>query len=298
MLMKFFNKIAVKRILLIVLCALVILPFIFDLMQVEVKEGFSHTQKAASDYESNNIKINRIITAKGPNFDQTNGSMTDSDVSYSYCISAQDSDIKCKTGNLDVSYADLSFSYGDGLMGTTFDASCRLPDKSNVVGPSFECLPIGSGLPTSIYGLKYNQETKQYGVSGDMVLELNNLSNTDAKYSGFTQNMSSMPLKFDASGDFNMFYAGNSEYVKTLKCFLFDSSANCETALGNAYSTGEEEKCESVNIKCLANFGTKVGDPLCCGQTGVLQNTNYVCPEEMPTCSEYKCGSQWGVCTK
>ena len=313
MLMKFLNKTAVKRILLIVLCALVILPFILDLMKLDVKEGFSDTPKAASDYESKNIKMNRIITAKGANFDETNSEMTDADVSYAYCISAQDTDIKCKTGVLDVSYADLSFSYGDGLMGTTYDESCS-DNGTPVVGPSFECVTIGNGLPVSLYGLELNSETSQYGVSGDLMLELTDLSNTDASYSGFTQTMSSRPLQFDASGDLNMFYSGNSEYVKTLKCFLFDSSGNCETALGNAYATDdatddatdneadddskEDEKCESVNIKCLAHFGTKVGDPLCCGQTGVLQNTDYVCPQELPTCAGYQCGSQWGVCTK
>ena len=126
MLMKFLNKTAVKRILLILLCALVVLPFILDLIKVDVKEGFSDTPKAASDYESNNLKINRIITAKGANFDGTNSEMTDADVSYAYCISAQDTDIKCKTGNLDVSYPDLSFLYGDGLIGKTYDASCHL----------------------------------------------------------------------------------------------------------------------------------------------------------------------------
>lgn len=319
MLMKFLNKTAVKRILLIVLCALVILPFILDLMKVDVKEGFSDTPKAASEYESNGIKMNRIITAKGANFDATNGSMTDADVSYTYCISAQDTDIKCKTGILDVSYTDLSFSYGDGLIGTTYDASCHLSDGTNVVGPSFECVTIGNGLPASLYGLELNTETSQYGVSGDMVLELNDLFDNDASYSGFTQNMTSMPLQFDESGDLNMFYSGNSEYVKTLKCFLFDTSGNCETALQSAYPSDEEtdkeegdkdegdeaadskenkEKCDSVNIKCLAHFGTKVGDPLCCGQTGVLQNTNHVCPQELPTCAGYQCGSQWGVCTK
>ena len=314
MLMKFLNKTAVKRILLILLCALVVLPFILDLMKVDVKEGFSDTPKAASDYESNNMKINRIITAKGANFDGTNSEMTDADVSYAYCISAQDTDIKCATGSLDTSYVDLSFSYGNGLTGTTYDAKCVNSDGTNVDGPQFECVTLGNGLPASIYGLELNQETNQYGVSGDISISLT--ENTDASYTGFTQNISSRPLMFDASGDLNMFYAGNSEYVKTLKCFLFDSSGNCETALGNAYATNEEgtdeegtdeegtseeekEKCEDpVNIKCLAHFGTKVGDPLCCGQTGVLQNTNHVCPQELPNCSGYQCGNQWGVCTK
>ena len=338
MLMKFLNKTAVKRILLIVLCALVVLPFILDLMKVEMKEGFSGTPQAASDYESNNIKINRIITAKGENFDATNANMTEADVSYAYCISAQDTDMTCKSANaeLDISYTDLSFSYGNGMFGSTYDSSCsttttttdeegnETQTKTYFTDLSFQCVTIGNGLPASIYGLESNEETSQYGVSKDMKLELTELSsqvNADGEtiydnYSGFTQNMSSLPLQFDESGDLNMFYSGNEEYVKTLKCFLFDTSGNCETALGNAYATDNnedtetdsetvtddednEKKCDDpVNIKCLAHFGTKVGEPLCCGQTGVLQNTSHVCPQELPTCSGYKCGSQWGVCTK
>lgn len=50
------------------------------------------------------------------------------------------------------------------------------------------------------------------------------------------------------------------------------------------------------SIKCIADFGTNKGENLCCGQTGVLQDTRYVCPSEKPTCSNFKCGSQFGKC--
>lgn len=50
------------------------------------------------------------------------------------------------------------------------------------------------------------------------------------------------------------------------------------------------------SIKCIADAGTSIGEKLCCGQTGVLQNTNYICPVEKPTCSSFKCGSQFGHC--
>jgi hypothetical protein len=50
--------------------------------------------------------------------------------------------------------------------------------------------------------------------------------------------------------------------------------------------------------KCIANHGTKVGDPLCCGQKGVLQKyaTNYVCSKSAPTCSNFVCGESYGTC--
>lgn len=49
-------------------------------------------------------------------------------------------------------------------------------------------------------------------------------------------------------------------------------------------------------IKCIADFGTSVGDPLCCGQDGVLQDTRYVCPNTMKKCQNFKCGSAFGTC--
>ena len=56
----------------------------------------------------------------------------------------------------------------------------------------------------------------------------------------------------------------------------------------------EGSSCPS--LKCIADFGTNVGENLCCGQTGVLQNTEYVCPSSKPTCKNFKCGSKFGTC--
>jgi hypothetical protein len=53
---------------------------------------------------------------------------------------------------------------------------------------------------------------------------------------------------------------------------------------------------EAEKIKCVADFGTKIGDPLCCGQQGVLQNTRYVCPNTLKKCSNFRCGSAFGTC--
>lgn len=51
--------------------------------------------------------------------------------------------------------------------------------------------------------------------------------------------------------------------------------------------------------KCIANYGTTIGKPLCCGQTGVLQKsaTEYVCPATSPTCKGYTCGDKYGTCS-
>lgn len=62
-------------------------------------------------------------------------------------------------------------------------------------------------------------------------------------------------------------------------------------------SGSEPTGVSSTKAKCIADFGTNIGDPLCCGQGGTLQNTKYVCPNNQPTCSGYKCGSNFGTCS-
>jgi hypothetical protein len=52
----------------------------------------------------------------------------------------------------------------------------------------------------------------------------------------------------------------------------------------------------NAKIKCKADFGTNIGDSLCCGQLGVLENTNYICPSVKPTCSNFDCKTQFGYC--
>lgn len=66
--------------------------------------------------------------------------------------------------------------------------------------------------------------------------------------------------------------------------------------LKNESETEVSEKYKNDKIKCIAHFGTNIGDPLCCNQSGVLQNTKFVCPSNRPTCANFKCGSDFGNC--
>ena len=56
------------------------------------------------------------------------------------------------------------------------------------------------------------------------------------------------------------------------------------------------EDCEP--IKCIADFGTEIGQVTCCGQNSLLKSTKYVCPLNLPTCNKFKCGSEFGTCSK
>ena len=58
----------------------------------------------------------------------------------------------------------------------------------------------------------------------------------------------------------------------------------------------ESYSWSSPNIKCVADNGQEPGNPLCCGQEGVLQDTKHICPSEYPFCEGYVCGETWGKC--
>jgi hypothetical protein len=66
------------------------------------------------------------------------------------------------------------------------------------------------------------------------------------------------------------------------------------------YSRDVEDtvKTECEPIKCVADFGTEVGQLTCCGQNSTLKSTKYVCPSNLPTCNKFKCGSEFGTCSK
>ena len=87
----------------------------------------------------------------------------------------------------------------------------------------------------------------------------------------------------------------NSDYYKMIQSKLATMKMNMPGMKFNTDTTicptGPEK------IKCIADFGTSIGDPLCCGQDGVLQDTRYVCPNTLKKCSNFKCGSAFGTCT-
>jgi len=80
---------------------------------------------------------------------------------------------------------------------------------------------------------------------------------------------------------------------------ILDNMHKCDMlhTLQDTEKCYDEIKCNKP-IQCIANYGTDLGDPLCCGQKGVLQKsaTKYVCPSSKPTCAGYVCGEKYGKC--
>jgi hypothetical protein len=116
------------------------------------------------------------------------------------------------------------------------------------------------------------------------------------EYKGFSIPYSYIPV--DINDNYMDFYDACGNMLDNInKCdmLLTDSlTEKCKEALKTSNISKESEK-----QKCVADYGTKTGDKLCCGQTGVLQSwsSDYVCPSSAPSCSGYSCGDTYGTCS-
>lgn len=95
---------------------------------------------------------------------------------------------------------------------------------------------------------------------------------------------------------------GNNLLISDSMPSMYSSGAGDTGGDGDTGSASKDDKTKddgnNKTIKCLADNGAVAGDPLCCGQKGVVQNTKYNCPSEYPNCLGYKCGETWGKCSK
>ena len=109
----------------------------------------------------------------------------------------------------------------------------------------------------------------------------------------FTEPYKSTPLTI--SGEYVYLYDKNSTSVDASysACFLYDDALACTTS-----SSGSSTPGTSGNnpIKCVAHYGTKIGEKVCCGQNSIFQKNGRKCPKEYPKCVGYKCGEKWGTC--
>jgi hypothetical protein len=88
----------------------------------------------------------------------------------------------------------------------------------------------------------------------------------------------------------------NLTYDNNIPGWLIDLLKGSDYSSTPSNITGSNSSGSNNTIKCIANFGTNIGDPLCCGQKGDLKNTKFVCPKEKPSCSGYVCGTKFGTC--
>ncbi len=246
-----------------------------------------------------------ILQQNDFNIDRVNvETITGNSGEYMYCPGGI---ITCPTGNL-IDKNDTSY------FGTTYDFHCQdacgnKTDEhvtcSNKLRNMGNNLTLGSGCDetsadyttTNINGIESLTDT-----SGN---EYNGLN-------GFTSPYTHIPMTI--SGEYVLFYQDNSDaYNKIKRCFLSENMNCCDTNNTSAQpsTTTEQPTSDDISgaqptttdtnmdntLKCVADNGANVGDPLCCGQEGVVQNTNHNCPAEYPKCMGYVCGQTWGQCS-
>lgn len=312
------DKNIMKKMLIILLVVFIIVPIILMLfgMNNSVTEGFYSFEKTDEEmgkvFNALDVAGLDVSGADGQNISGVEGD-------YMYCVFG---DIECVDGydisNQDVSINDVNVKKYQCLHETdkTHDptkAICgsSLFDNGNKAFYLLDASNCFDSNNTQQYN--FGSIKQQYNgvneISGNLDSFTSVYSNTlpfelfdNSGNSDYTSNAST--VKFNKpkneTGFTGQNLLGNENDLKYSTCFFYNSYGKCET-LGSCpetSTTGEESTTNNeTKITCNAHYGQKVGDSLCCGQTGVVQNDSRICPYDYPTCTGYKCGESWGTCS-
>jgi len=194
---------------------------------------------------------------------------TANDDEYAYCLAGV---VTCPSGNI----INLKDNYKGGQ---TYSYLC---DNNKRV----ECRG----------NFQYNMNTSRLDWKTPTSREIPfNYSDT---YKGFTVPYSYVPV--DICNNYMNFYDNSNNILDSInKCNMLLNDEESYKCVNAIFKDKSESKNSSKELtKCIANYGSNVGDPLCCGQKGVLQKsaTKYVCPSSSPTCSGYTCSGTYGTC--
>lgn len=264
---------------LILILLILLLLVILGIVILNFKEGFK------SDY-SDYINIDRIKV----------------DDNYAYCLGGTP---RCETG------APVKGGIYNG--GTTYRSNCD--DGSNMI-----CNNFISNLDISN---EYIWKTPN-----NTPIMFSNI------YKGFTKPTSYIPAIIN--NNMMNFYDSKNNIIDTLdKCSILGiNTNNCKKALNipfknadasnnsvNAFNdkTGYNTDPEVIgnfissysenppisegksgmykNLPCIADYGANIGDNVCNGEVGLIQDETLICPDYKPICGGYRCGSTFGTCT-
>lgn len=315
------SKSFMKKMLILILSVFVLVPIILMVFGLDKPkyEGFFNMGTDGYDSDSD-VPTTKITGIRAPGMDVNDNSygyISNADYkginpakSRFYCILG---DISCTNGytrTADVSHQGVSMfkCISGGTVDNTM-AKCSgsifsdaAPFKGNNTVPFFTYDSDGCAILDSSHTTLTSFEDEygsSLGISGD-------LSNFTSAYNG-------APLEFtnDGSYDYVIFKnphkGGKFNDISYTTCGMFYGTYECQGKNGCSYTSGSSEDDDDaddtsdgnrLNTKCLGDFGDGVGDKLCCGQTGVIQNEHakYTCPESHPYCRGYKCGESWGAC--
>lgn len=291
------SKQKIKNILIIVLSIFVLVPLIclfFDINPIQ--EGMTEWS-----WEGQSTKMDRVDVSGIEYKEDVEGVSNE----YLYCIGGN---VVCPSGSEltgDVSYTNFA---GTEQLGTTYNFKCidATGAESDVSHAQCEGNLLSTKDGADFYFRAESADSDGITYAQKVIAGAADLSNESI--AGFTTAFNYIPLEIsgtyvylynsDASLDFiatpcylyNLYDADNDTCAST---YYTEVSSNDTTTTS---STDVSSSTCSSDIPCLANNGAVVGDPLCCGQSGVVQNTKYNCPASAPYCEGYKCGSSWGKC--
>ena len=284
------SKQKIKNILIIVLSIFVLVPLIclfFDINPIQ--EGMTEWS-----WEGQSTKMDRVDVSGIEYKEDVEGVSNE----YLYCIGGN---VVCPSGSEltgDVSYTNFA---GTEQLGTTYNFKCI--DATGAESDVSHAQCEGNLLSTKDGADFYfrAESADSYGNYAQKIIAgAADLSNESI--AGFTTAFNYIPLEI--SGTYVYLYESDAslDFIAT-PCYLYSldgdtcaSTYYTEVSSTDDSSTDVSSSTCSSDIPCLANNGAVVGDPLCCGQSGVVQNTKYNCPASAPYCEGYKCGSSWGKC--
>lgn len=315
------SKSFMKKMLILILSVFVLVPIILMVFGLDkpMYEGFFNMDDDGYG-SSATTPSDEIIAINAPGIGSATGEISNNRYTgvetgdKLYCVLGN---ITCEGGYT----ASMETTDSDGIKvyncvsGNTVDNTMAKCNGSIFSGSS----PFNSSNTNAVnfyrYGSNGCQNRNQTGA------QLRSFENTygsslgiSGDLSDFTSAYSSVPLKFTSDGSYDyvvfqdVFNNGAFKDISFTTCDMFDTLLNCEQNYGNCPTSGSSEDDDDddddssnsnrLNTKCLGDFGDGVGDKLCCGQTGVIQNEHakYTCPESHPYCRGYKCGESWGAC--
>jgi len=329
------NKLFMKKLLIIILSVFILVPIVLMLFGYDknISEGFFSMEN--DGYTESSVPTTKITAIYAPGKTAANAaSVNVGDISHSSYpdVSNGIDKLYCVLGEI-----DCADGYDASLVETTSDGvkiyTCKSTDgtidntkasckKSIFSGTkpfngnssvNFYKINENGCRDESIAGFQFKSFESQYNISSNQF----NISGNLDEFTGVYNNT---PLKFtnDGSGDYvilqDVINDTNWKDISLSTCFMFKGNTTCEQSYancsdlqtsGNNSSSGSSSSSSSgdsnkLETRCLGDFGDEVGDKLCCGQTGVIQNEHvkYTCPESHPYCRGYKCGDSWGSCYK
>ena len=235
-------------------------------------------------------------------------STTDTDVSYTglpgeflYCPAGE---IYCSSGtpNFKTSYTlpngQTSNTYGfycldSNSAETSQQVECsgnRLADGQNITLMS-NCLnSLGNTTTNKYYGLTNTSTTTR--VDGGVRVTFEDKT----EFKGFTDPFKYIPFEISGNNTAYVYDTSQALLFTSDNCGIYENDDCFEEVTASCDDSTSSSDGTCPEIKCLADNGSEKGGPLCCGQSGVLQNTKYNCPADYPFCVGYKCGESWGTC--